>query len=156
MVQPQLVGHLAKNLPAIAPSLGKRRRPQVSLSRWEGLLPWQARSVRDYVDGNLDGRPSITGAALRARLSPAYFSRRFRQSFGLTFSRFVAQRRIARAQMMMIQSSFSLCQIALACGFSDQAHFTRTFGELIGSTPSTWRRFNCETGDFGASICKDS
>jgi AraC-like DNA-binding protein len=109
-------------------------------SQWTGLLPWQARRVRDYVDGDLGGRLSIRAAAERAKLSPSYFSRRFRQSFGLTFSRFVAHRRIERAQSMMIRSSSSLCQIALACGFTDQAHFTRTFGGVTGSTPSQWRR----------------
>ncbi|MBI1685603.1 helix-turn-helix transcriptional regulator [Caulobacter hibisci] len=115
--------------------------------RWEGLLPWQARRVRDYVDGGLDGRPSIRGAAEQARLSPSYFSRRFRQSYGVTFSRFVAHRRIERAQSMMVGSSSSLCQIALACGFTDQAHFTRTFGGLIGATPSQWRRIAVRPGD---------
>ena len=41
---------------------------------------------------------------------------------------------------MIVCGSSSLCQIALACGFNDQAHFTRTFGKLTGSTPSQWRR----------------
>jgi AraC-like DNA-binding protein len=108
--------------------------------RWEGLLPWQARRVRDYIDDELGGRLSIRTAAERARLSPSYFSRRFRQSFGVTFSRFVAHRRIEHAQSMMVLSATSLSQIALACGFTDQAHFTRTFGGLTGSTPSRWRR----------------
>ncbi|CAN5264804.1 hypothetical protein BH10PSE3_BH10PSE3_24440 [soil metagenome] len=108
--------------------------------RGVGLLPWQVKRVRDYVDGDLGGRPSVKAAAGRARLSPSYFARCFRQSFGLTFSKFVAQRRIELAQAMMIRSSSSLCQIGLACGFSDQAHFTRTFGGVTGSTPSRWRR----------------
>lgn len=109
-------------------------------SRWTGLLPWQARRVRDYIDGDLHGRPSIKDAARHVRLSPGYFSRCFRQSFGETFSRFVARQRIERAQGLMLRSSSSLCQIALACGFTDQAHFTRTFGGVTGSTPSKWRR----------------
>jgi AraC-like DNA-binding protein len=116
------------------------KAPAPGYLRWEGLLPWQARRVREYVESGLDGRPSIKGAAEQAKLSSSYFSRRFRQSFGMTFSQFVASRRIARAQSMMIRSRSSLCQIALACGFTDQAHFTRTFGGLIGSTPSEWRR----------------
>jgi AraC family transcriptional regulator len=122
------------------PSRVGHRAPLAGPVRWEGLLPWQAKRVRDYVEGDLEGRPSIGGAAERVRLSPSYFSRRFRQSFGVTFSRFVASRRIARAQSMMTRSSSSLCQIALACGFTDQAHFSRTFGGLTGSTPSQWRR----------------
>jgi AraC family transcriptional regulator len=120
--------------------------------RWAGLLPWQVRRVRDYVDCDLGGRPSIRGAAEHARLSPNYFSRCFRQAFGLTFSRFVAQRRVALAQAMMIRSSSSLCQIALACGFSDQAHFTRTFGGVTGSTPSKWRRNAIRSGRLTGAI----
>lgn len=123
-----------------APAPVEHPATPVEPPRWEGLLPWQARRVRDYVDSDLGGRLSIRTAAQRAKLSPSYFSRRFRQSFGVTFSRFVAHRRIELAQSMMVLGATSLCQIALACGFTDQAHFTRTFGGLTGSTPSQWRR----------------
>lgn len=108
--------------------------------RWAGLLPWQVKRVRDYVDADLHGRMSLSMAASRARLSPGYFSRCFRQSFGVTFSRFVAARRVERAQGLMIAGAGKLCEIALACGFADQAHFTRTFVSLTGCTPARWRR----------------
>jgi AraC family transcriptional regulator len=107
---------------------------------WNGLLPWQVKRVRDYVDAELHGSPSLRMAAGQVRLSPSYFSRCFRRSFGVTFSRFVAARRVERAQGLMTRGVDKLCQIALACGFSDQAHFTRTFGNLLGCTPSWWRR----------------
>jgi AraC family transcriptional regulator len=35
-----------------------------------------------------------------------------------------------------------LTQIALACGFSDQSHFTRVFLQATGATPHQWRRAN--------------
>jgi AraC family transcriptional regulator len=107
--------------------------------RWTGLLPWQVKRVRDYVDADLHGAMSLRAAAAHARLSPGYFSRRFRQSFGVTFSRFVAARRVERARGLLVGGA-KLCEIALACGFADQAHFTRTFGNLMGSTPGRWRR----------------
>lgn len=139
MAQPDIIQVLGADIAALPAALGGRSA-SAAAPRWEGLLPWQARRVRDYVDGGLHERPSIKGAAEHARLSPSYFSRRFRQSFGVTFSRFVAHRRIERAQSLMVRSTSSLCQIALACGFTDQAHFTRTFGGVTGSTPSQWRR----------------
>jgi AraC family transcriptional regulator len=40
----------------------------------------------------------------------------------------------------MIESAAKLSEIALACGFTDQAHFTRTFGHFMGCTPARWRR----------------
>lgn len=106
----------------------------------EGLLPWQAKRVQAYVAADLHGRVSLSLAARHARLSPGYFSRCFRRSFGVTFSRFVARQRVERAQDLMTRGRGKLCQIALACGFADQAHFTRTFGNLTGCTPARWRR----------------
>jgi len=105
-----------------------------------GLLPWQAKRVRDYVDTSLHSRISLGMAATQARLSPGYFSRCFRRSFGVTFSRFVASRRVERAQDLMTRSTETLCQVAQTCGFADQAHFSRTFGGLVGCSPSQWRR----------------
>lgn len=140
MAQFESIQGLGASVVRLPPSLIAYAAPLANSSLWKGLLPWQAKRVGDYVDDELDGRPSIRRAAEHARLSPNYFSRRFRQSFGVTFSRFVARRRIERAQSMMLQSTSSLSQIALACGFTDQAHFTRTFGGVTGSTPSQWRR----------------
>ena len=108
--------------------------------RSAGLLPWQVRRVRDYIDADLHGAMSLSVAAAHAHLSPGYFSRRFRQSFGVTFSRFVAARRVERARGLLVGGAGKLCEIALACGFADQAHFTRTFGNLMGCSPGRWRR----------------
>lgn len=115
-------------------------RERVRDGRSEGLLVWQIKRVRDYIDAGLHGRVSLSAAASQARLSPGYFSRCFRQSFGVTFSRYVASRRVAWAQRLMLENAGKLCQIALTCGFSDQAHFTRTFGAVIGRPPAQWRR----------------
>ena len=42
--------------------------------------------------------------------------------------------------MLMMQSpENSLSDIALACGFADQSHFTRVFGRIVGSSPKAWR-----------------
>lgn len=114
--------------------------PSAPMAPWEGLLPWQAKRVRDYVEDKLDERVTVRAAAQHAKLSPGYFSRRFRQCFGVTFAKFVARQRIERAKRLMAIGSNRLSEIAAACGFSDQAHFTRTFGALTGSTPSRWRR----------------
>jgi AraC-like DNA-binding protein len=108
--------------------------------RGTGLLPWQIERVRRYIDGALNGRISLAGAAEQARLGPSHFSRCFRQCFGAPFSKVVAHRRIEHAQRLMATSPLSLCHIALACGFADQPHFTRTFNALTGTTPARWRR----------------
>jgi AraC-like DNA-binding protein len=49
-------------------------------------------------------------------------------------------RRIAKAQYLLVNSGLPLAQIALECGFSDQAHFTNAFGKATGTTPARWRK----------------
>jgi AraC-like DNA-binding protein len=119
---------------------GQDRSARAQGERWAGLLPWQVKRVRAYVDADLHGPMSLSVAAAHVCLSPGYFSRRFRQSFGVTFSRFVAARRVERARRLLVSGAGKLCEIALACGFADQAHFTRTFGDLMGCAPGRWRR----------------
>ena len=131
---------------ADVPSCARERRPGQGAAaretdeRWEGLLPWQVKRVRELVDADLNAQLSLSRAACRARLSPSYFSRCFRRTFGMTFSRFVASRRVERAKGLMTDGAGKLSEIAIACGFSDQAHFTRTFGNFMGCTPARWRR----------------
>ncbi|MDG2527937.1 helix-turn-helix transcriptional regulator [Caulobacter endophyticus] len=105
-----------------------------------GLLAWQIKRVGRYLDHQLDDRITLKAVAEQVRLSPSYFSRCFRRSFGAPFAKFVMQKRIERAQQLMVTSPMSLGQIALACGFADQAHFTRAFTNLTGGAPGKWRR----------------
>jgi transcriptional regulator GlxA family with amidase domain len=105
-----------------------------------GLAPWQARKVEAFIDAEVDRPITTADLARQVRLSPQHFSRAFRQSFGTSPHAFVILRRIARAQHQMLTTKDPLSQIALDCGFADQAHFTRHFHGEIGAPPHAWRR----------------
>ncbi|SVJ80984.1 right origin-binding protein [Klebsiella pneumoniae] len=47
----------------------------------------------------------------------------------------------------MLGSDEPLSQIGVACGFSDQPHFSRIFLRLAGASPSTWRRVKRQRTD---------
>lgn len=104
------------------------------------LAPWQVRTATDFIDRNSDRNLQVRDVATAVRLSPSYFSHAFKESFGQSAKSYIIERRIARAKQLMLTTHDSLAQIALACGFSDQAHFCRSFGGLVGQPPSRWRR----------------
>ncbi len=104
------------------------------------LAPWQVRTASAFIDQNSDRNLQVRDVAAAVRLSPSYFSHAFKESFGQAAKSYIIERRIERAKAMMLSSRDSLAQIALACGFSDQAHFCRTFRGVVGQTPSRWRR----------------
>ena len=105
-----------------------------------GLTPWQVRQVNRHIDEALASTIRTDDCAAAARLSNSHFRRAFKVTFGLTFFRYINQRRIERAQEMMVMTDQPLCQIAEQCGFADQSHFTRVFRRLVGPSPALWRR----------------
>jgi AraC-like DNA-binding protein len=72
--------------------------------------------------------------------SEAHFARAFKKTFGLSPHAYVLQRRLEQASHLMLVSDNSLCDIALACGMTDQAHLCKIFRQMTGQTPAAWRR----------------
>jgi AraC family transcriptional regulator len=104
------------------------------------LAPWQVRRIATYIDENLGGAIRIYDLAKLARLTVSYFSRAFKGSFGVTPQAYVTARRMELACRLMLTTDDSLCQISLACGLSDQAHFSKMFSRVHGLPPGVWRR----------------
>ncbi len=107
-----------------------------------GLAPWQVRKVVRHVAENLDRQIANSELAALARLSASYFGRAFKQALGVSPREYVTQARIDQAKALMARPDLALSQIALDCGFCDQAHLSRTFHQLVGTTPNKWRRAN--------------
>jgi AraC family transcriptional regulator len=105
-----------------------------------GLAPWQARTVKTHIETHLDGSLRIKDLARVVQLSEFHFCRVFRVSFGHSPHSYVLQRRIERAQDLILSTRLTLGQIAFDCGFADQAHFTKMFRRLCGESPGEWRR----------------
>lgn len=108
------------------------------------LLAWQARRVREYIDAHLGERILISDLSAVARRSEAHFARSFKQAFGKTPHSYLVSRRIEFASHLMRVGNDSLSEIALACGFADQAHLSRQFRHCVGESPAAWRRERCD------------
>ncbi|WP_322084850.1 AraC family transcriptional regulator [Burkholderia sp. BCC1972] len=106
------------------------------------LEPWQVRRAKAILLEHLDGKILLADVARECGMSRGYFLRFFHQTTGLTPHRWLIMQRIERSKEYMRKPHMSLSTIALACGFSDQSHFTRTFTRVIGVNPSQWRASN--------------
>jgi AraC family transcriptional regulator len=106
----------------------------------ERLMAWQARKVIDYIDRHITSRVFVADLCALVLRSEAHFSRSFRGTFGYSPHAFVVRRRVELAAKYMLQTDMSLTDIALECGFVDQAHLCKHFRVVIGKTPAAWRR----------------
>ncbi len=105
-----------------------------------GLAPWQMHRVKAYIEANLEKPVTAKELSAVVRLGPSHFQRAFKKCFGVGPHAFVVERRLKRAQELMLATDEPLCEIALAAGFADQSHLTKTFHNAVGVTPSVWRR----------------
>jgi transcriptional regulator GlxA family with amidase domain len=106
----------------------------------ERLLAWQIRKVLDYIDRHITSRVLVADLCALVWRSEAHFSRSFRGTFGYSPHAFVIRRRVELAAKYMLQTDMSLSDIALGCGFVDQAHLCKQFRVVTGETPAAWRR----------------
>lgn len=72
-------------------------------------------------------------------ISADYLTDCFRQELGITPMTYLRRFRIHRACELLETSDLSIMQVALEVGFSESAHFTRTFQREVGVTPRAYR-----------------
>lgn len=128
---------------ALAPAAVAPRAAELAASRrryQSGLAPFQARRLVEHIDAHLAERITLDQLARMAGLSTGHFSRAFKQTFGIPTHAYLIRQRVERAQSVMLSTQLPLSEVALACGLSDQAHFTRMFRRIVGETPNLWRR----------------
>jgi AraC family transcriptional regulator len=105
-----------------------------------GLAAWQQRIVTTYIDEHLTEPIPLAKLAGLVRLSPAYFCRSFKQSFGVPPHRYHSNRRIERAKALLAERRHSVTEIGLGLGFSETSAFTATFRKVTGLTPTAYHR----------------
>jgi AraC family transcriptional regulator len=113
---------------------------------------WQARCVQGYIAAHLHSKIKTGDLATATHFKRGQFNRIFKASFGCTPCQYVKRMRVARAQNLMIISSSPLRQIALECGFADQAHFSNCFRRVVGERPAAWRAMSSHFRGAGRDL----
>jgi AraC-like DNA-binding protein len=95
--------------------------------------------ARDAMDRSYAQPLDVPSLARIAHVSPAHFSRTFRDTFGETPHRYLQRRRIERAMFLLWQTDRSITEICLDVGFASLGTFSRTFSQIVGETPTEYR-----------------
>ena len=117
------------------------------LTRYAGIQP-EARLaapntrrvaiMQERLAERLDAAVTLNELAEAVGLSPFYAAQLFTRQVGMPPHAWRNQLRLHRARAMMRRSA-SVTEAALACGFSDQSHFTRHFKKAYGVSPGKWK-----------------
>jgi AraC family transcriptional regulator len=131
------VDHLGQ---ALVAHFGQRYAQINSTQRRGRLAAWQERRAKELIAANLNGGIRVSQLATACKLSPSYFSRAFRDTFGVPPHRWLLLRRIEVAKQLLVATDKPIATIATDCGFVDQSHLQRVVTQVVRVTPGMWRR----------------
>ena len=104
-----------------------------------GRIPSWLLRIREMLREQEHPRLTLAELSRCVGRHPVQISRQFHHHFGCTISEYMRRVRIARAQSLLYCRDLEVAEIALACGFSDQSHFTTAFRKLTGMPPHRYR-----------------
>ena len=96
--------------------------------------------ARDAMDRTYAQPLDVPSLARLVHVSEAHFIRTFRATFGETPHRYLQRRRVERAMYLLRETQRPVTDICLDVGFSSLGTFSRTFREIVGQSPTTFRR----------------
>jgi len=117
--------------------IGEISRPSKILSA--GLPPRWLDQAREMIHARSFENLTLSQVARTVDVHPIYLAREFRRYYRCTVGEYIRRRRIEEACREMIRPESSLAQIAVACGFHDQSHFSKTFKRVMNTTPAVYR-----------------
>ena len=97
------------------------------------------RRARDLMDREYARPLNVATLARTALMSPAHFSRQFREAYGETPYAYLMTRRIERAKALLRLGDLSVTEVCLAVGCTSLGSFSARFTQLVGETPTAYR-----------------
>ena len=107
-----------------------------------GLSSWRERCVKTYVEAHATTLLNVEEINSLVGLSKSYFNNSFKTTFGFTPWNYIDRQRVKIACRLLEDTNEPLAQIARACGYADQPHFTKRFRKVTGTTPFKYRMEN--------------
>ena len=96
--------------------------------------------LEEFAEQHLAERPSVEDFAGVAGLSPDYFTRRFRATFGIPPRQWLVRHRIRHAMLRLEETDDTITTIARRLGYHDVVLFSRQFASVAGTSPRAWRQ----------------
>jgi len=117
---------------------GRQQNEELAFS--ESFTVKHYQRVLNFVANNYGRSITVEDMAKQTAISPFHFSRLFKRTIGESPYQFLTAYRVEKAkEALSSDAEVPLIDIALSCGFADQAHFSRTFKKSTGKTPKAWR-----------------
>ncbi|MBQ8311396.1 MAG: helix-turn-helix transcriptional regulator [Clostridia bacterium] len=105
----------------------------------EGMTP-MIENIKRYVTSNPGGDVSISELASIFHYNEKYLGRLFKRETGKTIHEYVNEKRIKRAEQLLLSTDDSIIDISERIGFNNVTYFNRIFKKHHGKSPAAYRK----------------
>jgi AraC family transcriptional regulator len=105
----------------------------------EPLDTLKLNQLKEFIEEHLSEDLSIANMAAVVHTSPFHFARAFKAATGQPPHRYLTQRRMERAKILLSVTRLPVAEVANRVGFSNQSHFSAQFRRATGITPKGYR-----------------
>jgi AraC-like DNA-binding protein len=116
----------------------------------------------EYIDKNLHEELTLSALAQKSFYNPSYFSRIFKQKYGISLSDYIRRRRIEHAMTLLVDSELSVDEIIARTGYTDRSapDFTEGRSRATESQVGSWHGtveyvIDHTTENGGVNICNE-
>jgi YesN/AraC family two-component response regulator len=115
---------------------------QKNLRLTDDLTEYEDRiqSVCKYICNYYNRPINLEEIAKIAYMSPTYFSKKFKKVTGFGFNEYLNSVRVKMAINMLLETRYSITEIAMYCGYQDSNYFGDVFRKMTGMSPSAYRK----------------
>jgi two-component system response regulator YesN len=99
----------------------------------------------DYIKKNYMKKITLEEVASHVYLSPAYFSKIFKEEMKTNFNNYLNLVRIEMSKKLLLDDSMSLVDISSYVGYEDQSYFSKVFKKMVGISPGKYREARGQT-----------
>jgi len=92
-----------------------------------------------YLNDHYTEKVSLDDVAGEVYLSPAYFSKIFKEDMNISFKNYLNTLRIDKSKSLLSNTEIPLIEIAGLVGYEDQSYFSKVFKKLAGISPGKYR-----------------
>lgn len=96
---------------------------------------WRVRQMLQYIHQHYQTEVDLSSLAAELGITPVYAGQLFKRETGQTFSSYLTQCRLAKAQRLLETGKYKISEVSELVGYQSVSYFSRTFKRLMGRTP---------------------
>ena len=100
----------------------------------------QMQKALEFIENNFTNNITLSDAAKISYISEGYFSSRFHEETGISFSNYLLNKRLMYARKLLASKTINMTDVATISGFNSPSYFSRAFKKMFGISPAAYRK----------------